>query len=252
MKKISIFAISIFCCLAFIACSTNNRQLQAIESAPSSDSQQEAIQETPSETENQVEESIAEETDDAAQSKILIAYFSRVGNTDFDSNVDVITSASLQLDGSDFVGNCEIVANMIAQQTSGDVYLIETVEKYPSNYRSTTDLASTEQANDARPTLATTVDNMEAYDIVFVVYPNWWGTLPQPVFTFLESYDFSEKIILPIATHEGSGLGRGPSDIASLCPDATLLRGLAIRGSSSANAASDIRTWIENSGVLKE
>lgn len=82
-------------------------------------------------------------------------------------------------------------------------------------------------------------------------YPNWWGTLPQPLFTFLEEYDFSGKTILPLCTHAGSRMGSSERDIASLCPNANLLEGLAVSGSSAASAQPDVESWITNSGILK-
>lgn len=82
-------------------------------------------------------------------------------------------------------------------------------------------------------------------------YPNWWGTLPQPVFTFLEEYDFSGKTILPLCTNEGSRLGQSESDIASICPDAQLLDGLSVRGSDAGSAQTEVEEWIGNSGILE-
>ena len=79
----------------------------------------------------------------------------------------------------------------------------------------------------------------------------WWGTLPQPVFTFLEEYDFSGKTILPLCTHEGSRLGRSESDIASICPDAQLLDGLSVRGSDAGSAQTEVEEWSSNSGMLE-
>lgn len=77
-------------------------------------------------------------------------------------------------------------------------------------------------------------------------YPNWWGTLPQPLVAFLEEYDFSGKTILPLCTHEGSRLGSSESAIAELCPDAVLLEGLAVRGSNAAGAQSEVEEWINS------
>jgi len=194
-------------------------------------------------------ESVTEENTDTQSSNILIAYFSRVGNTDFDSNIDATTSASININGSNFIGNCEVVAEFIQEQTGGDIFFIQTEEKYPSDYRATTDQASIEQTNNARPTLISSIENMDNYDTVVLIYPNWWGTLPQPLFTFLETYDFSGKTILPICTHEGSGLGSSARDIALICPDAELLDGLAIRGSNAASSQSAIEEWLRNSGL---
>lgn len=186
-----------------------------------------------------------------AESNILVAYFSRVGNMNFDENIDAVTSASVNVDGSNVSGNAQLLAEMAQKATGGDVFFIETVEKYPAEYRGTTDQAKTEQNDDARPELSAHVENMEAYDTIVLIYPNWWGTLPQPVFTFLEEYDFSGKTILPLCTHEGSRLGRSENDIASLCPDAQLLDGLSVKGSAAGNAQTEVEEWISNFGILE-
>ncbi|MBD5524321.1 MAG: flavodoxin [Lachnospiraceae bacterium] len=189
--------------------------------------------------------------EEETESNILIAYFSRVGNMDFDEDIDAVTSASVNMDGSDVSGNAQLLAEMAQEVTGGDMLFIETVEKYPAEYRGTTDQAKTEQNNDARPELSSHVENMAAYNTVILIYPNWWGTLPQPVFTFLEEYDFSGKTIMPLCTHEGSRLGRSESDIASLCPGAQLLDGLSVRGSDAGSAQTEVEEWINNSGILE-
>ena len=188
---------------------------------------------------------------DEAESSILIAYFSRVGNMDFDEDIDAVTSASVNMDGSNVFGNAQLLAEMAREVTGGDLFFIETVEKYPAEYRGTTDQAKTEQNDDARPELSSHVENMDAYDTVILIYPNWWGTLPQAVFTFLEEYDFSGKTILPLCTHEGSRLGRSENDIASICLDAKLLAGLSVRGSDVGSAQTEVEEWISNSGILE-
>lgn len=186
----------------------------------------------------------------ATGSNILVAYFSRVGNTDFEEDVDAFTSASLNGEWGAPAGNAELLAGMAQEVTGGDLFLIETVDKYPSDYGETTDVVAQEQDDNARPLLASHVENIDQYDTVSLIYPNWWGTLPQAVFTFLEEYDFSGKTILPLCTHEGSGMGRSEMDIAELAPDAQLLEGLAVRGSAAADAQEDVAEWIENSGIM--
>lgn len=186
-----------------------------------------------------------------AESDILIAYFSRVGNINFDENIDAVTSASVNMDGSNVSGNAQLLAEMAQKVTGGDLFFIETVEKYPADYRGTTDQAKTEQNDDVRPELSSHVENMDAYNTVILIYPNWWGTLPPPVFTFLEEYDFSGKTILPLCTHEGSRLGRSESDIASICPDARLFDGLSVKGSDAGSAQTEVEEWINSSGILE-
>ena len=184
-------------------------------------------------------------------SHILVAYFSRVGNTEWEDDVDAVTSASINVENGKFVGNAEYLAKMTQAATGGDLFLIQTEETYPSDYRETTDVAADEQDEDARPALASHVENMDSYNTIVLIYPNWWGTLPQPLFTFLEEYDFSGKTILPLCTHGGSRMGGSESDIRNLCPDATLLVGLAVSGSDAASAQSEVEEWINNSGILR-
>lgn len=184
-------------------------------------------------------------------SNILVAYFSRVGNTNWEDEVDAVTSASLNVMNGEYFGNAQLLADMAQQTTSGDLFLIQTEEPYPSDYRQTTDKAKEEQNDNARPALVSHVDNMDKYETIVLVYPNWWGTLPQPLFTFLEEYDFSGKTILPLCTHGGSCMGSSESDISLLCPNAMLLEGLAISGSDAASAQSDVEAWINNSGILE-
>lgn len=191
------------------------------------------------------------DSDDAGQnSNILVAYFSRVGNTEWEDGVDAVTSASLNVENGEYVGNAEYLAYMAAEVTGGDLFLIRTEESYPSDYRETTNAASTEQADNARPALASHVENMDQYNTVVLIYPNWWGTLPMPLYTFLEEYDFTGKNILPLCTHEGSRMGSSESAIAKICPDAIILEGLAIRGSAASSAQSDVERWISDSGIL--
>ena len=187
----------------------------------------------------------------SATKKILVVYFSRVGITSFSKDVDTVTSASLNVGDAGLIGNTEIIANMVQEAVGGDLFQIVTVKSYPENYRETTDVASQEQGQNARPELATHVENMGDYDVIILCYPNWWGTLPMAVFTFLEEYDFSGKTIAPLCTHEGSRLGRSVTDIAKLCPQATILDGLAIRGGDVKNAQDEIAGWLRKIGMIE-
>jgi len=134
---------------------------------------------------------------------------------------------------------------MIEEITEGDMFHIEAVESYPKDYTETTKVAQDELDANARPEITDHVENMEDYDVIFLGYPNWWGTMPMPVFTFLEEYDFSEKTIVPFCTHEGSGLGHSEKDIARLCPEATVLKGLAINGTSAGSAKTNVSNWLD-------
>ena len=165
--------------------------------------------------------------------KSLIAYYSRKGNNYLNGSIVYLE-----------VGNTEVAAKMAQEITGGDLFEIQTVKSYPVDYTETTEVATVEKRTNARPELSTHVNNMDQYDTIILGYPNWWGTFPMAVFTFLEEYDFSGKTILPFCTHEGSGLGGSERDIRKLCPDAKLLPGLAIRGGSVKGAGDKIKYWL--------
>lgn len=221
---------------------------EEIESSLTVSEEETTPDETDAATVDSEEEPVSEEnnSEQAEGSSILVAYFSRVGNMDFEEGVDVVTSASVNIEGDNISGNAQLLAQMAQEVTGGDLFFIETVEKYPAEYRGTTDQAKEEQDIDARPELASHVEDMDSYDTVILIYPDWWGTLPQPVFTFLEEYDFSGKTIWPLCTHEGSGLGSSESDIARLAPDAELAEGLAIRGSAAGSSQADVEAWLSD------
>ncbi len=148
-------------------------------------------------------------------------------------------------------GNTRAVAEQIQRAVGGDLFEIKTVKPYPAEYRPATEVAKQEQDADARPELAARVNGVDSYGVVLLGYPNWWGTIPMPLYTFLESYDFSGKIILPFCTNGGSGLGRSVSDIQKLCPKATVGEGLAIRTEHAKSASNDITAWLRKQGLAK-
>lgn len=145
-------------------------------------------------------------------------------------------------------GNTEKVANIIHDNVGGDIIKLETVEEYPSDYDELVDYAQEEQQENARPELSTKIDDIEAYDIIFLGYPNWWGDMPMPIYTFLEEYDLREKTIAPFITHGGSGLSNTPENIQGEEPEATVTEGLAIYGSDARDSESDVINWLTSLG----
>ena len=145
-------------------------------------------------------------------------------------------------------GNTEKVANIIHDNVGGDIIKLETVEEYPSDYDELVDYAQEEQQENARPELSTKIDDIEAYDIIFLGYPNWWGDMPMPIYTFLEEYDLREKTIAPFITHGGSGLSNTPENIQGEEPEATVTEGLAIYGSDARDSESDVTNWLTSLG----
>ncbi len=138
---------------------------------------------------------------------------------------------------------------MIAQLPGVKLFKIDAVKKYSSDYTVCTKEAQKEFRAHARPELTKYPDSIDEYDTMILGYPNYWGTMPMPVFTFLEKFDFSNKTVLPLCTHEGSGMGHSENDIKELCPKADVRKGLAIYGSAVNHAGSDIKRWLENQGV---
>lgn len=169
----------------------------------------------------------------AATGKVLIAYYSRRGNNY--RNGEIVNLK---------VGNTEVVAGKIRALTGGDTFRIETVRPYPADYHETTQVAKREQSENARPAIRGKVADMGDYDVIYLGYPNWWGTVPMAVMTFLESYDFSGKVIIPFCTHEGGGLGRSVRDIRKACPAADVRQGLAIRGGDAAGSDKRVADWV--------
>ena len=190
----------------------------------------------------------AEETDDTKERASLIVYFSRADNMVFESDVDAVTSASVNLDKlGNPVGNMRLIAEYISEETGADIFSIRTVETYPTGSLDSTDLSAIEKDEDARPALSAHVENMDEYDVIYLGYPVCWETLPMPVATFLEEYDFAGKTIIPFASHAGSGFGFGVSMIKELCPDAEVLDGFAIRDSNvnTDEAREKVKEFIE-------
>ena len=143
-------------------------------------------------------------------------------------------------------GNTEAVAKQIQEMLGADIFEIKTVRQYSSDYNTVIKEAREERDSNARPELASAPKGLtDGYDLIILGYPNWWGTMPMSLFTFLETYDFSGKSIAPFCTHGGSRLGSSERDIAALCPKATLLPGLALPGSQVKNAQSEIKAWLD-------
>jgi flavodoxin len=171
-------------------------------------------------------------------SKSLIAYFSRKGN-------NYVGGSIVNLP----IGNTEVIAKKIQELTGSDTFEIKTIKSYPEDYTETTNVAKEELSNNFRPELTEIVDDMDSYDVIYIGYPNWYGTMPMAVFTFLESYDFSGKTIIPYCTHEGSGLGQSVRDMKKLCPNSRVLDGLAIKGGSVNRNQNDVSAWLHKLGI---
>lgn len=164
----------------------------------------------------------------------LIAYFSRADENYFNGQLRTVET-----------GNTEIAAGMIQKITGADMFKIEPIKPYSKDYNECIAQAQDDQRRDARPELSEYPESIDKYDTIYIGYPNYWGTMPMPVFTFLEHFDFNGKTIYPFCTHEGSGMGRSEQDIKKICTGAKVKGGLAIHGSSVHNAEAQIKKWLK-------
>lgn len=176
---------------------------------------------------------------------ILIAYFTWADNTHVADpssvNVDASTSASVLAPG-----NAALLASWIQEEVGGDLFSIQVEEPYSSDYDECLDRAADEKAANARPTLTTHVENMEDYDVVFLGFPNWWYTLPMPVLSFVEAYDFSGKTVIPFCTHGTGGLAATIRDLRKALPDSTqVLEPIGVYRPEVKQAQPDVQAWVE-------
>ena len=169
--------------------------------------------------------------------KILTAYFSHAGENYFDGKIKAVTE-----------GNTAIVAKKIAAATGSELFEIARETPYPYSYAECVKEAKEEFIRNSRPELKEKI-SVKGYDVVILAYPNWCGTMPMAVFTFLESGDFEGKKILPLCTNEGSRLGRSEGDVKKLCPEAEIADGLSVKGSLAAESDEKVYAWLKANGI---
>ena len=162
----------------------------------------------------------------------LIVYYSRKGQNYWNgSSVDLAK------------GNTELVAEFVQKAVGGDLFKIETVREYSKDYMICTEEAKAELRENARPELKKYLDSIDQYDTIFVGYPNWWGTMPMCVYTFLEHYDLTGKKIVPFCTNEGSGMGGSERELKKICQGAEIASGLSIHGAEAAKSEGKVAVW---------
>lgn len=169
-----------------------------------------------------------------ANKKVLVAFFSHTGE-----NYTV---------GKIEKGNTHIIAEMIAAETGGTLFEIVPQNAYPKTYNACVEVAQKEKKANARPAIKEDTP-VEEYDVIYIGYPNWWGDLPMPVYTFIEKHDWNGKTVIPFCTHEGSGLSDTEQRIAAACKGTTIRKGLAVRGAMAQNdrtqAKKTVLAWLE-------
>ena len=173
---------------------------------------------------------------------VLVVYFSHAGEN---YGVGVIEE-----------GNTARMGRIIAERMEADIFELVPVVPYPEDYDSCLEVATEEQRTAARPEYEEEIENWEQYDTVFIGYPIWWGQIPNIVYTFMETYDFAGKTVIPFNTHEGSGQAHSQKDIEALMPEeATVLQGLAVRGGRAQNdpegTGADVAAWLKDIGLAE-
>ncbi|MBR7041065.1 MAG: flavodoxin [Clostridia bacterium] len=171
--------------------------------------------------------------------KTLIAFFSRADENYFGGAMRYVK-----------VGNTEIVCDIIKKLIPADSFRIEMKATYSPVYMTCIEEAKRDLRSGAWPELVSLPGSVDGYDTVVLAYPNYWGTMPMAVFTFLEKFDFSGKTILPLCTNEGSGMGSSERDIKRVCPGASVKSGLSVTGSRAADSEDSVRRWLSANGLI--
>lgn len=213
MKKWSSLLLALAMALSLAACGNSNQENTPEPPASVSGSTGE---ETPAPT--------GTETPAEDSSSVLIAYFSWSGNT-------------------------EQVAQIIQQETGGDLFEIAPATPYTDDYNELLNIAQQEQSDDARPELAGQVENWEQYDTIFVGYPNWWSDAPMAVYTFVESYDWSGKTLVPFNTSASGGFGRSLSGLEESASGASILEGISFTERTLGDAQGEVAAWLDELGL---
>lgn len=169
-------------------------------------------------------------------SKILTVYYSRKGENYWNGSIKNIEK-----------GNTERVAEFIQKAVGGDIFEVESVKNYNTDYYKCIEEAKTELQNKERVAVKEYLNNLEDYDVIFVGYPNWWGTMPMVMFSFLEHYNLTGKVVVPFCTNEGSGMGRSEKDLKEICKGATVKKGLSIHGAESEKSEKTVSDWAKKS-----
>lgn len=226
MKKLLTFIVSSALAFSLAACGSQSAAEEntaaAAETAEAADETERSAEAETSADTNASEETTAQE--EASDGGVLVTYFSWSGNT-------------------------EQMAQIIAEETGADQFEIAPATPYTDDYNELLDIAQQEQADNARPELAAQVENWDSYDTVFVGYPNWWSDAPMAVYTFLESYDWTGKTLVPFNTSASGGFGRSLSGIEESAAGAELLEGLDLTENELSDAQSRISEWLTGLGL---
>ena len=249
MRRWMAAALTVLLVLSFAACAGNQQEEQSASAEATEQSQSASVQEEeePASTEQQPEEpaSSTEQPSNAQESGVLVAYFSWADNAVIDGEVDAVASPSVTAPG-----NVQQLAQWVSERTGGDLFSIQVTEPYSSDWDACLERANQERAEDARPELTASVEQLERYDTVFLGYPNWWYGVPMALLSFLEENDLSDKQVYLFCSHGTGGLASSVEQIDEALPDSTALSEniFDVYEEDAASSQQDILAWLEERG----
>ena len=249
MRRWMAAALAALMVLSLAACAGNQQEEQPASAEATEQSQSASVQEEeePASTEQQPEEpaSSTEQPSNAQESGVLVAYFSWADNAVIDGEVDAVASPSVTAPG-----NVQQLAQWISERTGGDLFSIQVTEPYSSDWDACLERANQERAEDARPELTASVEQLERYDTVFLGYPNWWYGVPMALLSFLEENDLSDKQVYLFCSHGTGGLASSVEQIDEALPDSTALSEniFDVYEEDAASSQQDILAWLEELG----
>lgn len=255
MRRWMAAALAALMVLSLAACAGNQQEEQSASAEATEQSQSASVQEEeepaspeePASTEQQPEEpaSSTEQPSNAQESGVLVAYFSWADNAVIDGEVDAVASPSVTAPG-----NVQQLAQWISERTGGDLFSIQVTEPYSSDWDACLERANQERAEDARPELTASAEQLERYDTVFLGYPNWWYGVPMALLSFLEENDLSDKQVYLLCSHGTGGLASSVEQIDEALPDSTALSEniFDVYEEDAASSQQDILAWLEELG----
>lgn len=255
MRRWMAAALAALMVLSLAACAGSQQEEQPASAEATEQSQSASVQEEeepaspeePASTEQQPEEpaSSTEQPSNAQESGVLVAYFSWADNAVIDGEVDAVASPSVTAPG-----NVQQLAQWISERTGGDLFSIQVTEPYSSDWDACLERANQERAEDARPELTASVEQLERYDTVFLGYPNWWYGVPMALLSFLEENDLSDKQVYLFCSHGTGGLASSVEQIDEALPDSTALSEniFDVYEEDASSSQQDILAWLEELG----
>ena len=258
MRRWMAAALAALMVLSLAACAGNQQEEQSASTEATEQSQSASVQEEeepaspeePASTEQQPEEpaSSTEQPSNAQESGVLVAYFSWADNAVIDGEVDAVASPSVTAPG-----NVQQLAQWVSERTGGDLFSIQVTEPYSSDWDACLERANQERAEDARPELTASVEQLERYDTVFLGYPNWWYGVPMALLSFLEENDLSDKQVYLFCSHGTGGLASSVEQIDEALPDSTALSEniFDVYEEDASSSQQDILAWLEELGYKR-